>query len=275
MRRSYERRIPAARGGGVLLAVLVMIISSLEGSQNRTGFPGDRNGFRGDDTVIKTHVGNLKLANPSGGITVENVTGDCDISSGGGALLIGTVTGNVKALTTAGEIRIDSSAGSIRASTGAGNISISRAQKHVDVSTSLGEIVIEHCGSVTARTLQGGDVKLLNVSGETDVIARGNITVMINNKIPETAVCRLQTDIGNIILYLPEDFGANLEIKTPFTMDPNRETRIESDFSYRNFKQKVDKSGDFFTISTTINTGGKVIRIFVNKGNVFIKKIKK
>jgi len=262
-------------GAAMLLFLAMAPPSAAAGRRSIWGSSRDGKAAGMEDIMIRTHTGNMKLANPSGGITVESVSGDCDVSSGGGALVIGTVTGSLKALTKAGEIRIGSVTGGILASTRAGNISISRAQQHAEVSTDLGEIVIEHGESVTARTIQGGDVKLLDAGGETDIVAKGNITMVVNRKLPEGAGCRLQTDVGNIILYLPDDFAADFEISTPYTMDPDRETRIESDFTYKNFKQKVDKSGDSFTISTTINGGGSRFRLYVNKGNVFINKIKK
>ena len=59
-------------------------------------------------------------------------------------------------------------------------------------------------------------------------------------------------------------------------MDLWRETRIESDFSFKDFKQRYQQVDEeqILVISTRINKGGVKISIFVDKGDIFFLKKK-
>lgn len=232
--------------------------------------------FDSDDIRIQSHQGNLEMNNNLGGFLVNNVFGNCNVIANAGPIKLGFVSGNTIATTSAGDIEIGEAKGNIKAITRSGNIIIKKAHNHVYAETTFGEVVIHSAESAEVRNISGGDVKLLDISGSSTVVAKGNILLVINNvnhKFPLSKLCNLSSTDGDITVYLPENFGANLEIRTPITKNPWRETRIESNFSFINLKQRYEE-GDILKITTQINDGKANINLFIEKGDIYLKAIK-
>ena len=227
----------------------------------------------GDDIQIENYKGNLKMTNPNGGFSIGNVSGRCELIANGGPLKIDLVTGDLIATTSAGDIEITEVKGNVEVITRAGNILIKKAHKHVYAETVLGEIVIHSAKSVEAKNIVGGDVKLYYISGYSNVATSGNILLVVSEKISGFNVCDLRSTEGDITIYLPENFGADIEIKTPISRDPTKETRIESDFYFSVLNQRYE-DGQFLNISTHINEGGRKIKLFINKGDIYLKALK-
>jgi len=226
-----------------------------------------------DDIHIESYMGDLKMTNPNGGFLIGNVSGRCELIANGGPLKIGVVTGDLIATTSAGDIEITEVKGNVEVITRAGNILIKKANKHVYAETVLGEIVIHSAKSVEAKNIVGGDVKLYYISGYSNVATSGNILLVVSEKISVFNVCDLKSTEGDITIYLPENFGADIEIKTPISRDPTKETRIESDFYFSVLNQRYE-DGQFLNITTHINEGGRKIKLFINKGDVYLKALK-
>ena len=228
---------------------------------------------RADDIFIKFHTGDLNMTNPQGGFIIENVLGNCTVTSAGGSLHFGRIQGYLKGTTRAGDIIVKEVFGEAYVSTHAGNIQIDKSHDHVFAQTNLGEIIIQSAKSAEVKSINGGDAKIMNVSGYSKVAARGNILLITKNEFSGDTLCDLSTTNGDITIYLPEDFGADIEINPPITMDVWRETRIESDFSFIDFRHKYEKN-QILKISTSINGGGVKINLYVEKGNVSLLKIR-
>ena len=220
---------------------------------------------------MESYKGNFKSRNEKGGFLIGTVDGNCEIYSGGGPLTFKKIAGNLLAETVTGDIDVGEVGGTARLITQSGDICISSCTKGLYAETGLGEIVIQSANDVEAKNIYGGDVKIFDLHGYARIDAVGNIMLIVNNMFSGGQLCDLSSKEGDIILYLPEDFSASLEIKTPVLTDPSRETRIESNFPFTQFKQRYQE-GKILVISTQIKTGKVKLSLYIEKGNVHIYK---
>jgi len=230
--------------------------------------------FRKEDEnlVIRSYKGDLRKANPEGGFIIDLISGNADLKANG-SIRIGRVDGNLVAATSAGNIEIRDVAGNVTAITQAGNISVEKALRHIYAQAELGEILIRSANSAEVQNIFGGDVKIFNVLGRSKVVTKGNILLVVPEANTSEEICNLSSTDGDITIYLPEATDADLEIRTPLSEDAARESRIESDFSFSQFRQKCD-TGKILTLSTKINKGGRKIILFIEKGNVYLRLLK-
>lgn len=229
---------------------------------------------RPDDVVMKTHPGDLNRSNESGGFIIESVGGKCRLMASGGPIKLGLVKGDLNAFTTAGDIRIMDAGGNVHAVTKAGNILIDKARGHVYAETLAGEINIHFARSVEVNNIHGGDVKLFNVSGFSKAAARGNVLLVIDKKSSLPALCDLSSLEGDVTVYMPEDIDADIEVRTPITQQPTRESKINSDFSFIDFQQVLTDEGKTLRLTTRINKGGARISLYIEKGDIYLKALK-
>jgi DUF4097 and DUF4098 domain-containing protein YvlB len=224
------------------------------------------------DLVLKAISGNLVKTNAKGGFVVGHVFGNADLNANG-TIRISRVDGYLKAATNVGDIEIQEVRGPVSARTQAGNIDIEAALGPVFAQAEMGEIRIRSARTVGIQNIFGGDVKLSGVSGISKVITNGNILLVADEAGSDPELCNLATPEGDITLFLPESFSADLVIKTPFSSDPKRESQIESDFKFGNLKQSCE-AGNIIALAAKINQGGVRINLYIEKGNIFIRKLK-
>ena len=224
---------------------------------------------------IKAHLGDLKNENSTGGFKIDAVTGNCDISARGGGIEIGIIEGNLIAKTSRGDVIVNEVTGNARLFTGGGNIAVQRVRNTVKAETLLGDISIYSAENVVIENSYGGDVNLFNVSGYAKVTTVGNILLRTDAKSNRTDICDLSSAIGDVVIEIPKMTDALLEVITPITKDPRRDTQIKSDFSFTNFKQGMIDEGAKLKIKAQINNGGRKIKIYIAKGNIYLKIINK
>ncbi len=227
--------------------------------------------LKADDLLIQNHKGDLTKRNSSGGFLLEKIDGDCDLSSSGGSIKVTSVKGDLTAVTERGDIEISDVGGKVRAITKGGNVTIKNVHDRVYAETFMGEITVQSATRVEAVNIQGGDIKIIDVAGYSNVKTTGNILLVITKNISESRVCDLSSTDGDIIIYMPRKAAADIEIRMPIAKDTNNETRIESDFSLKKFDQKLIEEGKMLMITTVINGGGKKICLSINKGNVYFR----
>jgi DUF4097 and DUF4098 domain-containing protein YvlB len=252
-------RIGRALRGGVLFLLSLPLLASPVAFQ--------------DNIYIKSHRGDYQKTNTKGGFVIDSIVGNCVVDSTGGSLQFGRIQGNLTGTTRGGDIRVAQVEGNARLCTQAGNILIQKAKGKVSAEAGLGEIVIEQAGSVTAKTINGGDIKIRGVSGFVEAQAKGNVTFITDGSYEGDVLCDLAAGEGDIMLYIPEGLGVSLVIKTPVFMDSSRETRIRSDFNFAEFKQTY-VTEQTLILSSNINNGGKKIHLTIDKGDVYILKVR-
>jgi beta-lactamase regulating signal transducer with metallopeptidase domain len=160
--------------------------------------------------------------------------------SSGGAISLPEAPDGARVTTGGGAIRIGPSAGEVYASTGGGSIDIGPARGSVAARTGAGDVSI---------TLAGAG------SHSVDVIS-GN---------------------GQVILVLPRDLSATLEIETAYTNNLGRKTRIESELPLT-ITETNDWDGSMGTPRRyvrgrqVVGGGLGVIRVRTVNGNVILRR---
>ena len=266
-RNGKNFRFIASRGWAAKVGFLSLGIALLCSAALASG--GQATQKEGENIVIHNHKGNLRKINLEGGFIVEKLSGNADLKANG-TIRIGQVDGNLVATTSAGDIEIRNVGGNVTAITQAGNINIEKAKRHVYAQAELGEIILHGADSAEIQNIFGGDVKIFNVTGRSQVTTKGNILLVVPESNTTKEICNLSSTEGDITIYLPEGTAADIEIRTPLSEDSKHESRIESDFSFSQFRQKCE-TGNLLTMSTKINKGGRKILLYIEKGNVYFK----
>lgn len=178
-----------------------------------------------------------KLETEGGHIKVMQVTGDLTAFTAGGHINVGDITGDASLHSGGGHIRARQIGGRADLETVGGNITVGRAASFVSVRTGGGQIDFgEVRGSVRAQT-GGGGIHVIYVSGPMEVESNGgsicvtgasgavqaatsggSITAWINPTVTaEKGMVRLEapsqlsSGTGDLIVYLPRNFAANID----------------------------------------------------------------
>ncbi|HEV7389640.1 MAG TPA: M56 family metallopeptidase [Gemmatimonadaceae bacterium] len=161
-------------------------------------------------------------------------------SAAGGPLSLESAPHGARVTTGGGRIRIGPSGGEVYALTGGGPIDIGPATGSVAAHTGAGDVTIQ---------LTGSD------SHDVDVTSGR----------------------GDVVLVVPSDLNATLELETAYTENHGRKTRIVSDWplSITETNEWDDSYGTprkYVRVRQNIGRGGGVIRVRTVNGNVELKR---
>lgn len=237
--RDYEIRIEQ-RGG------------TLEAYAKRRNNLNWRNGL---SVAFRVRTGNkvtTDLSTSGGSIKLANLSGRQDFKTSGGSLEVDNMDGNINGRTSGGSIQVYNSGGTINLSTSGGSIKMESLNGDIDVSTSGGSIEGRSVnGSLIART-SGGSIDLENLTCSVNASTSGGSLSAVLNELPGDV--RLSTSAGNVNLTLPQNTGANLDLKG-FNVNVDG----LANFQGSNNKGKLNGS---------INGGGANVQASTSAGNV-------
>jgi len=155
-------------------------------------------------------------------------------------------------------------------STGDGNITIERVKGRIELRTSEGAINgLDIGGDISART-DDGNVRMESIDGRCDIVtgdgsvtvsgrldllrARsgdGTLTLKIQPSSRVADTWSLQTDEGNIVMYLPENLDAEVDAETG-SGSARAENAVMS---------KADLDHEKRALRGTLGAGGKTVRL--------------
>lgn len=189
---------------------------------------------------IRDMSGRVIYRKSGGGVTVEDAMDGADIRTGGGGVNIGRSAGEVNVHTGGGDINVGSSSGDVSVNTGGGNISLGPVAGSAQASTGKGNVMI---------TLTGPDGHSVDVRSGT----------------------------GKVVLILPANLSAVLDLETAYTENFGRRTRIQSDWSLSPTESSDwnDSQGTprkYVRARQTIGRGGRVIRVRTVNGDVVVQR---
>ncbi|PYO80056.1 MAG: hypothetical protein DMD63_02310 [Gemmatimonadetes bacterium] len=167
-------------------------------------------------------------------------TGAIRMTSAGGGLSLPSAPEGARVTTGGGRIYIGPSGGEVYAQTGGGPIDIGPATGSVAAHTGAGDINVE-----------------LKGSGSHDVdVTSGK---------------------GQVVLVLPSDLNATLELETAYTDNFGRKTRIVSDWPLNvtetnNWDDSQGTPRKYVRVRQKIGSGGGLIRVRTVNGNVVLKR---
>jgi hypothetical protein len=166
--------------------------------------------------------------------------------------------------------------------TGDGNITIERVKGRIELRTGDGTINgLDISGDISART-DDGNVRMESIDGRCDIVtgdgsitiggrldllrARtgdGALTMKIQPASKVTETWSLQTDDGNIVLYLPENLDADVDAETS-SGSAKAESALLS---------KADLDRERHTLRGTLGNGGQMMRLRSGDGSIILKRL--
>jgi len=236
--------------------------------------------------VTATNLSGRVEANTGGGaIQLDQITGVVVASSGGGNIEIGKVGSDVQASTGGGNIRLLSAAGHVSAKSGGGNLNIGWA-KVMTLSTGGGSISVTKCdGQVKAET-GGGNIDIKDIAGSAQIETgggsihfgpiKGGVRAetgaggIIARLAPggEFTDSRLETSVGDIVVYVPEGLGVNVRA----AVEVARGYGIRSDFGEIRISNPQGLGPREVYAEGSLNGGGPLLHVHTTTGNIEIKR---
>ena len=162
------------------------------------------------------------------------------MNSAGGGISLRAAPDGARVTTGGGPIRIGPSGGEVYASTGGGSIDIGPASGSVEAHTGAGDVTIE---------LKGAGAHSVDVTSGK----------------------------GQVVLVLPPDLNATLDLETAYTSNLGHKTRIVSDLPLQttetaNWDDSEGTPRRYVRARQTVGQGGGVIRVRTVNGNIVINR---
>jgi hypothetical protein len=218
-----------------------------QSTRNHTGFgfgTGDGDG-KGDVDVSTSITGGHSTTTYIRD-AVGKRTGFSDngimMSYSGGAISLPSAPDGARLRTGGGSIRIGPSGGAVYATTGGGDIDIGPATGSVEAQTGAGRVAIE---------LKGPDSHAVDV----------------------------RSGLGEVVLDVPANLNATLELETAYTNNFGHKTRIVSDWPLTTTETSDWDSTEgtprrYVRARQNIGKGGAVIRVRTVNGNIVLQRAK-
>lgn len=230
--------------------------------------------------------GPAHLDSESGGhISVKNVAGDLIAATGGGHITTGAIAGNATLRTTGGHIRVASVEGVAHLETGGGNVTLQHSGNELFAETTGGQIEVgEAAGLVRAKT-GGGGIRVVRVSGPTNLqtaggsiyltqvdgsvkasASAGGITAWFASRPKAQGACELDSNDGDIVVYLPRMLAATIDAK--IQMGDDHRVIVDPAFPLRVSYDDGSNGMRMVRAEGALNGGGEVIRLRTVAGNI-------
>jgi Putative adhesin len=239
----------------------------------------------GGNIVAGNVSGPAHLETGGGHISVKNVSGPLVANTGGGHITTGSIGGNADLHTSGGHIRAGSVQGVARLDTGGGNITLEHSGTELVAETAGGQIKVgEASGLVRAKT-GGGGIRVVRLSGPTKLesvggsiyltqvdsavkasSSTGGITAWFVTPAKEHGACELQSNDGDIVVYIPRELPVTIDAQIQMgddhrvLFDPAFPLKVSYDDSAKGVRT-VHAEG-------ALNGGGEVLRLRTVAGNI-------
>jgi Putative adhesin len=232
--------------------------------------------------------GSARLESESGGhISVKNVSGDLTATTGGGHITTGSIAGNATLRTTGGHIRVASVEGVAHLETGGGNVTLQHSGTELIAETTGGQIEVgEAAGLVRAKT-GGGGIRVVRVSGPTNLqtaggsiyltqvdssvkasASAGGITAWFVSTPKGQGSCELESNDGDIVVYLPRQIPVTIDAK--IQMGDDHRVIVDPAFPLKVSYDDGSHGARMVRAEGALNGGGEVIRLRTVAGNIHL-----
>lgn len=157
-----------------------------------------------------------------------------------------------------------------------GPISVPSAPDGALVKTGGGRIRIGPSGGLVAATTGGGDIDIGPAAGSVEAHT-GAGRVAIELKGPDSHAVAVTSGLGDVVLDLPANLNATLELETAYTNNLGHKTRIVSDWPLTTTETPDWDSTNgtprrYVRARQNIGKGGAVIRVHTVNGNIVLQK---
>jgi beta-lactamase regulating signal transducer with metallopeptidase domain len=168
--------------------------------------------------------------------------------------------------------------GGVSISKAGGQILLDEAPNGGVVHTGGGQIVVRSSGGALAASTGGGDVTLERVSGDASVsTGAGEVHITVVNTVGAAHSIEVFSGKGRVVLELPANLDARIELETAYTENFGSRTSIESDFPLdgsetREWDDRFGSPRKFVRATGTLGSGTGLIRVRTVNGDVVVRR---
>lgn len=238
--------------------------------------------------IIAGNIGGSGHLETGGGhISVKNVIGALVANTGGGHITTGSIGGNAVLHTSGGHIRAGSVGGVAHLDTGGGNITLEHSGTELVAETAGGQIKVgEASGLVRAKT-GGGGIRVVRLSGPTNLqsvggsiyltqvdsavkasSSTGGITAWFVSPTKQHGACELQSDDGDIVVYLPRELPVTIDAQ--IQLGDDHRVVFDPAFPLKVSYDDSAKGARTLHAEGSMNGGGEVLRLRTVAGNIHV-----
>lgn len=284
-------------------------IKSSGGSISITNVSGNFSGSTGGGEItLRTVNGHANLHTGGGEIDVTDSNVNGSVTTGGGLVRIQRVNGNLRGssgsgpviysesngpdtgkgsgygyssgagasagVSASGTASLTTDSGPIRIFTGGGPISLPSAPNGAHITTGGGKITIGSAGGAVYAQTGGGDIEIGPTRGSVTAIT-GAGDVLLD--FQEAGSVEVATGLGRVVITVPSDLNATLDLETAYTDKFRGKTRILSDWpvSITETKDWDDSHGTrrrYVRVRQQVGRGGPLIKVNTVNGDIVLRK---
>jgi beta-lactamase regulating signal transducer with metallopeptidase domain len=258
------------------------------------GVTGNIVGMSGSGPVIQSKSSRTSVRHENGTTLVAIATGDGDVHVGMGS---GKGSGKSTGTISSGSSTYTSTDGGISTTThwsegdgsktglarsgismsmAGGPISLAAAPDGARVTTGGGRIRIGQSGGEVYAMTGGGDIDIGPVTGSVEAHTGGG-DVKIELKGAGAHSVNVTSGRGEVVLVVPRDLDATLELETAYTNNLGHATRILSDFPLKttettDWDSREGTPRRYVRARQILGKGGAIIRVRTVNGNVVVNR---
>lgn len=224
--------------------------------------------------------GNADMTTMGGSISISDSDLDGSVKTMGGSIDLSNVTGNVNTKTMGGSINHDvkkrkdgkGSTSRVNIETMGGSINVTEAPYGAKVKTMGGSIHIDKAEKFVDAVTMGGHIMIDDVDGwvKTKTMG-GDIKCTVTGSNAGDKDVRLTSMSGDIELFVPKDFSADIDIEIRYDRRDEGDFEIVSDFDIDTQVKRKSKNR-LLLGSGTAGDGKHKITIKTVNGSVYLKK---
>ena len=231
--------------------------------------------------------GGANIETGGGNVDVGTVNGDLGVHTGGGSIEVHKANGKVTAETGGGWVEIQSCGqgganiqtggnnisihhcdGRVKASTGGGNLDLSDIGGPVDMETGGGSIHLSSAKGYVHAETGGGGIELIGVPSAHAETGAGGIVVKLVNTGGERHDSDLETNAGDITVYIASDVAMNVRA----SVDMGNGHRITSELPDVHVIAEGGQWEKTYTAEGKLNGGGPTLKVHTSTGDINFKR---
>lgn len=171
-------------------------------------------------------------------------------------------TVSLRARTDDGPIRAEHLEGRIELRSSDGSIRANHVKGELDVETSDGSVTVDDLdGAAVVSTEDGGISVTGKIASLRAKTGDGSITVRAERGVQMSSEWSISTDDGAVALYLPRDFGAEVDAAT-------RDGRVRSELDLASAAEDERSR----SLRGTLGAGGQLLRVRTGDGSISLRE---
>ncbi len=282
-------------------------IESAGGSIDISNISGDFSGQTGGGEInIRKVNGRVDLSTGGGEVYVVDSNIDGSVSTGGGLVRVQRVNGHFNGSSGSGPVIYSDANGSgkgygygvgegaatmttvngdstgyaiatggpIRMSSAGGSLKLPFAPNGARVTTGGGKVTIGPSGGMVYAETGGGDIEIGPARGSVEAhTGAGSVAIDLRGNGPVDVT----SGSGRVLINVPDDLNANLELETAYTNNFRGKTRIISDWplNLTETSEWDDSHGTprrYVRVRQQLGRGGPLIRVTTVNGDIVLRK---